>query len=288
MVLQFLDLAAGLEDPEVLFDAPAQGVPAQDARGVVGAGHTQRGQHEPLQRLDRGRRLFLARMDDKQLDRLGPGARQRHRLVAQGHLGDAGRTAVLASLFAGLHPRAQPPHLDRGGAAGRPVAHLVEQTARDRVPVGRLLPPQHAVDLRPDQQFDLRGVRPAFDEQVEEVGLAVHRAHHPGLTQLLGRRRAVAQPLDPAERLPFLPRLRLALLLGFRGLGRVERRPQDSVWATAVKASAAVAPFRSRYARSRRPSPCPPSGRRASSSSATRARRSAGRARGSPRSRGTP
>ena len=30
VVLQLLDLAAGLEDPEVLFDAPAQGVPAQD------------------------------------------------------------------------------------------------------------------------------------------------------------------------------------------------------------------------------------------------------------------
>ena len=95
------------------------------------------------------------------------------------------------------------------------------------MPVGRLLPAQHAVDLRPDQQFDLRGVRPAFDEQVEEVGLAVHRAHHPGLTQPLGRLRAVAQPLDPAERLPFLARLRLAFLLGIRGLGRVERRPQD-------------------------------------------------------------
>ena len=49
----------------------------------------------------------------------------------------------------------------------------------------------------------------------------------PGLTQPLGRLRAVAQPLDPAERLPGLARLRLAFLLGFRGLGRVERRPQD-------------------------------------------------------------
>ena len=46
--------------------------------------------------------------------------------------------------------------------------------------------------------------------------------------------------------------------------------------------------IRSRCAQSRRPSPCPPSGRRASSSSATCARRSAARARGSPRSRGTP
>ena len=54
------------------------------------------------------------------------------------------------------------------------------------------------------------------------------------------------------------------------------------------EASAAVAPFRSRYARSRRWSPCPPCGRRASSSSATRAPRSAARAPASPRSTGTP
>ena len=51
-------LAARLEHPEVFFDAPAPDVPLQDARGVVGAGHTQRGQQEPLQRLARGRRLF--------------------------------------------------------------------------------------------------------------------------------------------------------------------------------------------------------------------------------------
>ena len=46
--------------------------------------------------------------------------------------------------------------------------------------------------------------------------------------------------------------------------------------------------IRSRCARSRLPSPCPPSGRRASSSSGTRARRSAARARGSPRLTDTP
>ena len=55
----------------------SEGVPAQDPRGVGGAGHGQRGQHEPLQRLGRGRRMFLARMDDPQLDRRGPGAGQR-------------------------------------------------------------------------------------------------------------------------------------------------------------------------------------------------------------------
>ena len=149
VVLQLLDLAAGLEDPEVLFDAPAQGVPAQDTRGVGGARHRQRGQHEPLQRLGRGRRMFLARMDDPQLDRRGPGAGQRHLPVAQCHVGDARRPAVLAGLFTGLHPRAQPLHLDRAGAAGGRVAHLVEQTARDRVPVGRLLRAQLARCQRP-------------------------------------------------------------------------------------------------------------------------------------------
>ena len=46
--------------------------------------------------------------------------------------------------------------------------------------------------------------------------------------------------------------------------------------------------LRSQCARSRRPSPCPPFGRRASSSSETRAPRSAVRARGFPRSTGTP
>ena len=46
--------------------------------------------------------------------------------------------------------------------------------------------------------------------------------------------------------------------------------------------------FRSRCARSRLPSPCPPSGRRASSSSATRDPRSAARAPASPRSTSTP
>ena len=48
--------------------------------------------------------------------------------------------AVLGRLFAGLHPRAQPPYLDHGGAAGRRVTHLVEQTARDRVAHRGVLP----------------------------------------------------------------------------------------------------------------------------------------------------
>ena len=52
--------------------------------------------------------------------------------------------------------------------------------------------------------------------------------------------------------------------------------------------AAGTSTLRSRCARSRRRSPCPPSGRRASSSSAMRAPRSAARAQASPRSTGTP
>ena len=52
--------------------------------------------------------------------------------------------------------------------------------------------------------------------------------------------------------------------------------------------SSEATPFRSRCVRSRRRSPCPPSDRRASSSSATRGQRSAARAQASPRSTGTP
>ena len=169
-------------------------------------------------------------MDDPQFDRRGAGTGQRHLLVAQCHLGDARRPAVLAGLFAGLRPRAQPLHLDLGVAAGRRVAHLVEQMARDRLPVGRLLLAEDTVDLRADQQVDLRGVRAAREEQVEEVGLAVHRAHHAGFGQLLGRLRAIAQPLDPTERLPLLARLRgrLAFRRGVRGRGRVEGGPQHA------------------------------------------------------------
>ena len=87
------------------------------------------------------------------------------------------------------------------------------------MPVGSLLPPQHAVDLRPDQQFDLRGVRPAFDERSRTLARAP-----------LGRR-AVAQPL---ARLPFLPRLRR---LSPRGLGRVERAGTPNATPSGLTAS---------------------------------------------------
>ena len=46
-----------------------------------------------------------------------------------------------------------------------------------------------------------------LDEQVAEVGLAVHGAHHAGLGQALRRLGAVAQPLNSAKRLLLLARL---------------------------------------------------------------------------------
>ena len=70
---------------------------------------------------------------------------------------------------------------------------------------------------------------------------------------------------------------------------RVEQRELAGPGAgAAAREASRGAPFRSRYARSPRPSPCPPSGRRASSSWAKRAPRSAERARESPRSTSTP
>ena len=59
-------------------------------------------------------------------------------------------------------------------------------------------------------------------------------------------------------------------------------------WQSCVTPYGLEVHVRSRCVRSRRRSPCPPSGRRASSSWATRAPRSAARAPTSPRSRGTP
>ena len=113
-VLQLLDLAPGLEDAEVVLDAPAKGVPAKDSLGVGGAGHGQRSQHEPLQRLGLGGRALLAGVHDPQLDRRRPGARQRNGLVAQRHLGAARRPAALGGLFAGLHPPEASDTLRRG------------------------------------------------------------------------------------------------------------------------------------------------------------------------------
>ena len=70
--------------------------------------------------------------------------------------------------------------------------------------------------------------------------------------------------------------------------GVTDRRRWESALQPAGRGTARTPTLRSRCARSRRRSPCPPSDRRASSSSASRAPRSAARARGSPRSTGTP
>ena len=67
----------------------------------------------------------------------------------------------------------------------------------------------------------------ALDEQVEEVGLAVHSAHHAGLGQVVGGLGAVAQSLNPTKRLLLLARLG-AFGLGVRGRGRVEPGAQHA------------------------------------------------------------
>ena len=90
---------------------------------------------------------------------------------------------------------------------------------------GRSVLAEDAVDLRTHQQLEVRGVLAAFDEQVEEVGLAVHGADHARLRQALGRLGAVAQPLNPTKRLPVLARLG-AFVIGVGGRGRVEPGPQ--------------------------------------------------------------
>ena len=163
--------------------------PAPPRCGTVGrAGHGQCGQHEPLQRLDPGRRLFLARMDDKQVDRLGAGARQRHRLVAQGHVGVAGRTAVLAGLFAGLHPRAQPPHLDLGIFDRT----LYQQLFRDISRFGWRKPPYEepfAMESEEPRRFERLCHRALAEEAISEA----KAAELLGLS-VLGLRRRMAEP----------------------------------------------------------------------------------------------
>lgn len=57
-------------------------------RAAIGAVHPQRDQQESQHRLDRRRRLFLARLDDDHLDPRIARARQRHFAVAQGHVRD--------------------------------------------------------------------------------------------------------------------------------------------------------------------------------------------------------
>ena len=96
------------------------------------------------------------------------------------------------------------------------------------------------------------------------------------------RRSAQASCRGPAGRREHLEASRLQV----PATGLVPPAPLTAVGRSVWKGS--LRGLISRYARSRPPSPCPPSGRRASSSSATRAPRSAARARASHRSTGMP
>ena len=124
-----------------------------------------------------------------------------------------------------LDARAQPGDLDGAVAAGRAVADFVEQTARKFAPVGRGVPGQNTVDLCADQQFDLRRVLAAFDEQVEKVGLAVHCAHDAGAGKFPRGAGAVVQALDPAKRLFLLARL-VPVAVGLRRIEVCPHNPQ--------------------------------------------------------------
>ena len=128
--------------------------------------------YEPLQRLDRGPRLARAHGRSTGYEPTPHDA-----WCSAASTSTRGPQAV-AGLFAG-RPRAQPPQPWR--RRGRPVAHLVEQTARDRVPAGRLLPVENAVAFAADSTCRASGVR----KQVER---SRYRAHWPRL----GRCRAVS------------------------------------------------------------------------------------------------
>ena len=110
----------------------------------------------------------------------------------------------------------------RAGTAGRGVTQLVEQAPRDGGPLGRGVLAEDAVDLRTPQRLDVRCVDVLFDEQVEEVGHAVHGAHHAGLHhaglgQVLGGLSAIAQPPPPTQRYDFLSSRGLVLWIGIAG-----------------------------------------------------------------------
>ena len=92
------------------------------------------------------------------------------------------RPAVLAPAFTRALSRC-----DLGGASG---GAFVSNRRRETVCPSRLFPAEDA-GLGADQQVDLRGSR-AFDEQVEEVGLA--HAHHAGLGQARLPARSRAAP----------------------------------------------------------------------------------------------
>ena len=156
VVLQLLDLAAGL-GPGSTLRCATQGVPAQDARGFIGAGHRQRRQHEPLQRLDPGRRVFLARVDDVQLYRLGAGARQLHRLVARVNSASRFARPSLAGCLLAF-TRALSRRTSVAAPRAGPCAPRTKRRRETACPSAVFSRPRTRSDLRPDQQVDPRGV----------------------------------------------------------------------------------------------------------------------------------
>ena len=69
VMLELLDLAAGLEDAEVVLDALAKRVALEDALGIAHTAYGHGGEQEPLQRLGIGRRALLAGVHHPQRDR---------------------------------------------------------------------------------------------------------------------------------------------------------------------------------------------------------------------------
>lgn len=116
--------------------------------------------------------------------------------VAQLHLRGALRMARARLLLALLGSAALARHRDGQAALGRTASGLVEQAA---------LLGDETVVLGAHQQVDLVALS-LLVEQLEEVGLAVHHADHPGLGHARRGLLALAQPVDPVKGLLVLDR----------------------------------------------------------------------------------
>ena len=197
--------------------------------GVGGAGHRQGGSARNHCRCDLRRRALFARVDDPHPDRRRPGTRQRHRLVAQRHGGDARRTLLLAGLFAGLHARALPTHL---GCSCRARDRYAEQAARDRSPSAvRSLASTRSTFARTSNSTCGACSRRSTNRSTKSASRS--RVHSTRVSGSCSRACAQSQTLDPAKRLALLARFRCRALpragrlLG-RGPGGVEASPQDA------------------------------------------------------------
>ena len=162
--------------------------------------------------------------------------------------------------------------------------------------------PVLAVGRIGDQVVEGGGGVPVVRERApeEDIGVAaVLRLHEvepalctspgppaPSASCAAARSRAVAVPSAAGSRPGTLPRLKVSRMRS------ATPQMKLTIWLWFMSRRFPGAPwpltFRSRCVRFPRPSPCQPSDRTASSSWAMRARRSAGRARGSPRSTDTP